>query len=168
MKAYLMSIIAAAFLVALLKALGGTGTGQGMLRLVGGILLTLTVFRPLEVLELKLPQTEHFRSDAQAAVSDGLEQAESMRNACITEGVQAYILNKAAAAGLDAQILVEVGEEGYPESVTVRATASPLQRQELTGVIVRELGIDKEAVIWIDPYQSSESMPSCEHTNIPS
>ena len=91
-----------------------------------------------------------------------------MRNACITEGVQAYILNKAAAAGLDAQILVEVGEEGYPESVTVRATASPLQRQELTGVIVRELGIDKEAVIWIDPYQSSESMPSCEHTNIPS
>ena len=105
---------------------------------------------------------------AQTAVADGLDQANKMRSACITEGYTAYILNKAAAEGLDAQVHVEAGEEGYPETVTIHAKASPLQRQELTGVLVRELGIDKEAVEWIDPYQSSESMPSCEHTNIPS
>ena len=168
MKAYLMSIIAAAFLVSLLNCLGGTGAAQGMRRIVGGLILTLAVFRPLGTVELKLPRTEQFRTDAQAAVADGLEQANRMRSACITEGYTAYILNKAAAEGLDAHVHVEAGEEGYPETVTIHAQASPLQRQELTGVLVRELGIDKEAVEWIDPYQSSESMPSCEHTNIPS
>jgi hypothetical protein len=163
-----MSIIAAAFLVSLLNCLGGTGAAQGMRRIVGGLILTLAVFRPLRTVELKLPRTEQFRTDAQAAVADGLEQANRMRESCITEGYTAYILNKAAAEGLDAQVHVEAGEEGYPETVTIHAQASPLQRQELTGDLVRELGIDKEAVEWIDPYQSSESTPSYEHTNIPS
>ena len=109
-----MSIIAAAFLVSLLNCLGGTGAAQGMRRIVGGLIMTLAVFRPLGTVELKLPRTEQFRADAQAAVADGLDQANRMRSACITEGYTAYILNKAAAVGLDAQIQVEVGEEGYP------------------------------------------------------
>ena len=148
MKAYLMSIIAAAFLVALLKALGGTGAGQGMLRLVGGILLTLTVFRPLEVLELKLPQTEHFRSDAQAAVSDGLEQAESMRNACITEGVQAYILNKATALGADVHVSVSVNSQHIPFAARITGDVTPEIRKQLAQTLETDLGITKENQSW--------------------
>ena len=105
---------------------------------------------------------------AEAAAASGLEQADELRLARITEGYEAYILTKAAGLGLDAQALVTVGERGYPESVTICAAASPGERQELTGAIARELGIEREAIAWIDPYQSSESMPFGEHTNIPS
>ena len=168
MKGYLMTLIAAAFLVSLLNGLGGNGPGQRVRRIIGGVILTLTVFRPLGTFELKLPPTEEFRSDAREAVDDGLAQAEAMRLACITERCSAYIWNKAAALGLDAEVTVEAGEEGYPESVAIRGQATPLQRQKLTGIIVRDFGIEKEAVVWIDPYQSSESTPSYEHTNIPS
>lgn len=168
MKGYLLGIVAAAFLVSLLNALGGTGAGLGTRKLVGGMLLTLAVFRPLGKLDLTIPELEEFRFYAEAAVSAGLEQADELRRQRITESCGAYILSKAEDLGLAVETEVTVGEEGYPESAIVRAAASPGERQELTGIIVRELGIEKEAVVWIDPYQSSESMPSCEHTNIPS
>lgn len=168
MKAWLLGIVAAAFLVSILNAVGGRGAGQGTRKLVGGILLTLAVFRPLGDLELTIPDLEEFRLDGDAAVAAGLEQADAMRLARISEGCRAYILSKAAALGLEPEVEVTVGENGFPEALTIRASASPGERQELTGIIVRELGIEKEAVVWIDPCQSSESMPSCEHTNIPS
>ena len=168
MKGYLLSIVAAAFLVSLLNALGGTGAGQGTRKLVGGLLLTLAVFRPLGKLDVTIPELEGFRFDAEAAVSAGLVQADEERLQRIRDGCVAYILSKAADLGLEAQTEVTLGEDGCPESVTIRASPSPVERQELTGIIVRDLGIEKEAVVWIDPYQSSESMPSYERTNIPS
>ena len=168
MKGYLLSIVAAAFLVSLLNALGGTGAGQGTRKLVGGLLLTLAVFRPLGKLDVTIPELEGFRFDAEAAVSAGLVQADEERLQRIRDGCAAYILSKAADLGLEAQTEVALGEDGCPESVTIRASPSPVERQELTGIIVRDLGIEKEAVVWIDPYQSSESMPSYERTNIPS
>ena len=168
MKGYLLSIVAAAFLMSLLNALGGNGTGQGTRKIVGGLLLMLAVFRPIGKFDVTVPELAEFHFDAEAAVSAGLEQADELRRQRITESYDAYILSKAAELGLAAEADVTVREDDYPESVTIRAATSPGERQELTGIIVRELGIEKEAVVWIDPYQSSESMPSCEHTNIPS
>lgn len=168
MKGYLLGIVAAAFLVSLLNALGGRGAGKEARRLVGGILVALAVFRPLGKFDITLPELDGFQLAAEAAAASGLEQADELRNQRITEGYEAYILTKAAGLGLDAQALVTVGESGYPESVTICAAASPGERQELTGAIARELGIEREAIAWIDPYQSSESMPFGEHTNIPS
>ena len=168
MKGYLLGIVAAAFLVSLLNALGGSGAGQEARRLVGGILIALAVFRPLGKLDITLPELDEFQLAAEAAAASGLEQADELRLARITQEYEAYILTRAAELGLDAAAEVTVGERGYPESVTIRAAASPGERQELTGAIARELGIEREAIVWIEPHQSSESMPFGEHTNIPS
>ena len=156
MKAYLLGFVAAAFLVSLLNALGGKGAGEGMRKLVGVFLLILAVFRPLGSLELTLPELDGFRQDAKAAVTEGTEQAQQAYTQRITDGYCAYILTNAEGLGLSAQVQVRVGEKGYPESVILFAAASPADRQNLTGCIARELGIEKEAVVWIDPYQSSE------------
>lgn len=163
-----MGIIAAAFLVSLLKALVGSGAGEGMRRLVGGLVMTLAVFRPLGSLELTMPDLREYQLAAEAAVSDGTAQAEEARMERITAELDAYILTKAAQLGLDPEVQVILGEENQPECVVISAAASPDERQRLTGLIVRELGIEREAVSWIDPYQSSESMPSSQHTNTPS
>lgn len=168
MKEWLLGVLAAAFLVSILNAMGGNWPGQEIRRLVSGLLLTLAVFRPMGNLDLTIPELEVFRAEGEAAAEAGLEQADKMRHQHITQSYCAYILTKADGLGLQAEAEVAVGENGFPQTVTIRACASPGERQELTGMIVRELGIEKEAVVWIDPYQSSESMPFCEHTNIPS
>lgn len=159
MKAYLLGIVAVAFLVSMLNTLGRDRAGKGTRKLVGGILLTLAVFRPFGTLELTVPDADAIRFHAESAVSAGLEQAEEERLRRITGGYDAYIWNKAAELGLDAEVQTTVGEDGMAVSVSIRAAASPTERQELTGTLIRELGIEKEAVVWIDPYQSSESMP---------
>lgn len=168
MKEYLLGIIAAAVLVSLLKALGGAGAGEGIRKLVGGLVLVLAVFQPLGTLDLSIPDLREYQLAAEAAAADGLDQARNARIERISADLGAYILTKAAALGLEPEVEMILGEEERPTNIRITAAASPNQRQALTGVILRELGMEKEAVTWIDPYQSSESTPSSEHTNTPS
>lgn len=168
MKGYLMGIVAAAFLVSLLRSLGGSGAGERVRRLVGGLLLTLAVFHPLGKPDLTIPDLREYQLAAEAAVSDVISQAEKARRERISADLGAYILTKAAQFGLEPEIQVILGEGECPQCVVITAAASPDERHRLTGIIVRELGIEREAVSWIDPYQSSESMPSSQHTNTPS
>ena len=68
------------------------------------------------------------------------------------------LVDEVHAAGLELElsVRVELGEDLTPEAVTLTGAASPLERQRLTDSIAGDLGIGKEAVIWIDPHQSSE------------
>lgn len=168
MREYLLGIIAAALLVSLLHALGGQGAGEGMRRLVGGILLTLAVFRPMGDMELILPDLQEYRAAADAIAAEGISQAAAARRECISSELRAYILTRADDLGLQAEVEVILGEEEFPERILITAAAAPGARQELTERIVRELGVERETVTWIDPYQSKESTPYSEHTNTPS
>ena len=94
--------------------------------------------------------------DARAAARAGAEQAKEEQARIITEACEAYIWNKAAGLELELSVRVELGEDLTPEAVTLTGAASPLERQRLTDSIAGDLGIGKEAVIWIDPHQSSE------------
>ena len=155
MKEYLLGIIAAALLVSVLNMLGGGGAGQGMRRLVGGILLTLAVFRPLGQLPLELPDWKEYQTAAAAAAAEGISHAQEAKRQRISDDLAAYILTKAAALGLEPEVEVILGEDDCPARIILTAAASPVERQSLTGTVVRELGLEKEKVTWIDPYQSS-------------
>ncbi len=167
MREYLLGIVAAALLVSTLHALGGQGAGEGVRRMVGGILLTLAVFRPLGQLDFQIPDLQEYQSAADAIAAEGISQAEEARRECISSELGAYILTKADDLGLQAEVEVILGEEEFPERILITAAAAPGARQELTDLIVRELGVERETVTWIDPYQSKESTPYSEHTNTP-
>ena len=152
-SAYLMRLICAAILCALVGAVDGGS--PGLRRLLAGIFLPLTALSPLAELELPELDPERFFADARAAVRDGTEQADEMQADIITDGCEAYIWNKAAAMGLELTIRLELDGEHLPCMVELTGQASPLERQKLTAELVRELGLGKENVIWIDPHQSS-------------
>lgn len=154
LSGYLMRMICAAFLCAVVQCVAGGS--QGIRRLIAGIFLTLTVLSPIGDIELPELDLELFRADAMAAVDHGTAQAEKMRSDIILEACEAYIWNKAAAMGLEPEIRLTLDPEGMPLSVELTGMASPLERQKLTQMIVRELGIRKEDVTWKDPHQSSE------------
>ena len=154
LSGYIMRLISAAILCALVSTI--EGSSQGIRRLITGIFLTLTALSPIGDLELPDFDPERIYADAQAVVRSGTAQADEMRFDIISEAYTAYIWNKAAAMELEPEISLEVDDEGMLRSVKLRGLASPLERQRLTDAIVEDLGVGKGDVTWIDPYQSSE------------
>ena len=156
MRAYLLRLICAAILTALVDALAGSGAGSGIRRLTAGIFLTLVAFSLPGSLELPELDLEEYRRQAEAVVSDGKEQASSAQADIISESLMAYIGTKAGEMGLTVTAELRLDEELRPCAAMLTGAASPLQRQELTDTLVRELGLAKEAVTWTETNQDSE------------
>lgn len=153
MREYLLSVTAAALLVSLVAAFSQRKSIQRVVALCGGLLLLLTVLRP--VIDLRTGDAEEwfsrFRPDGSVidgAVKEG--QKESAR--LITERTQEYILDKAEALG--AQLSVQVtlralsGSYQYPYTVILTGTWTQAQKQALSEEIARDLGIPEERQIW--------------------
>lgn len=153
LSGYLMRLICAAIVCALIGSVAGSS--QGLRRLIAGIFLTLTALSPVEDLKLPDLDLDRLRADAQRAVRDGTEQADHMQADIISEACRAYIWNKAAELGLELEVRLELDGECLPCSVELTGLASPLERQRLTETIVQDLGLGREDVTWKDPYQSS-------------
>ena len=143
MRAYLLRLICAAILTALVDALAGSGAGSGIRRLTAGIFLTLVAVSLPGSLELPELDLEEYRGQAEAVVSDGKEQASSVQSDIISESLAAYIGTKAGEMGLTVTAELRLDEELRPCALGLTGTASPLQRQELTDTLVRELGFAK-------------------------
>lgn len=150
---YLMRLICSSIVCAIIGAMDGNS--QGIRRLIAGIFMTLTVLSPMGDLDLPSLDLDGIHAQAQSAVRDGTAQAKEMRESIISEAYTAYIWSKAAEMGLELEIQLELDEEELLRTVVLTGLASPLERQRLTDAIIQDLGVGKEAVTWIDPYQSS-------------
>lgn len=156
MRAYLLRLICAAILTALVEAIAGNGPGSGIRKLTAGIFLTLVAFSLPGNLDLPDFDVEKYLRQAEIVVSEGEEQARSARADIIRESVAAYIVTKAGDLGLAVTAEVTLDEELQPSAVALTGAASPMEREELTETLVRELGLTKEAVTWTGSNQSSE------------
>ena len=156
MKAYAMTVICAAFILSILSALAPEGPGKETRRLAGTIFLVLAVLAPLGRSRLPALDLTALTREGEQAAQVGKAQYEAAFSAGITERLEAYILTKAAALGLEPQVHVELDPEGLPQWVELTADAEPHLREELTGQLARELGLKREDVIWKQPHQSSE------------
>ena len=152
----MLRLICAAILTALVDALAGSGTGSGIRRLTAGIFLTLVAFSLPGSLELPELDLEEYLRQAEIAASEGAEQASSAQADIISQSLTAYIGTKAGELGLTVTAEIRLDEELRPCAAMLTGAASPLQRQELTDTLVRELGLAKEAVTWTETNQDSE------------
>ena len=156
MSAYLMRLICAAILCALIDALGGSGTGAGMRRLTAGIFLTLVAFSlPTEFALPELDPDRIFR-EAEQVSFQGEALAREARTECIMQGCEAYVLSKAEEMGLEVSARIMLDEQFLPCRVELCGAASAQERQALSETGSRELGMGEEDVVWTDSHQSSE------------
>ena len=127
-----------------------------MRRLTAGIFLTLVAFSlPTELTLPELDPDRFFREAEQAAVQ-GEALAREARTECIMQGCEAYVLSKAEDMGLEVSVEIVLDADLRPCRVKLSGNASPLQQQELCGVLCTELGMGEEDVLWTRSYQSSE------------
>lgn len=154
MSSYLMRLICAAVLCALIDAIAGKGSG--MRRLTAGIFLTLVAFSlPTDV---RMPQLEpeRFFREARAAAAEGERIGQDAKRERILLGCEAYIQSKAEDLGMTVSAEVTLDDGLLPCRVELIGTAAPLERQALCEAVSRDLGLMEEDVIWTQSHQSSE------------
>ena len=156
-REYLLTVTAASIFCGILKSfMGETGSAAGMVRLLCGVFLALTVIRPLADIQLSewdlFPQ--EIQSQVDIAVAEGEDYGKQALARCIKEESEAYILDKAQAfQGIMAVEVTVNGEPPVPTECTIRGDISPYAKQQISKILEADLGIAKEDQRWI--YESS-------------
>lgn len=150
-KEYILSVICAAILCAILTGISGEkGSTAPIRKLICGIFLSFTVIAPLGNLRLTdlLEPLGDIRQDALAASAMGQTLYQESLSQVISEQTEAYILDKANARGVSLTVRVLPDESGKPHRVTMVGEISEAEQQKLMEILESELGIPKERQIW--------------------
>lgn len=112
--------------------------------------MAYTLIRPVLHLDFSSVTsfTGSFSSEAEAAAHIGEEAATDELTAVIKAKTESYILDKAAAMEVDLNVEITL-DSFIPTAVVLRGAVSPYARSTLTAWITQQLGIPKEAQVWI-------------------
>lgn len=154
LKDYLISVTAAALICGIvLSFLNKSGGIEEIGKLLTGLFLCVTVVSPLTNIPFDefsvLPS--YVQKNCEDAIDAGRLSASHLYRESISQRIQAYILDKAAALDTDLQIEVDLSEKepAVPIAITIRGKTSPYAKKQLSELIETQLGIGKEAQIWI-------------------
>lgn len=152
-KEYLLGVVAAAMLCAIVSQLAGKENFHGTaIKLICGVFMLLALVSPITKLNIHLP-SEIFSDISQQADQITSAAADSTQESIYTiikERTQAYILDKGNSYGVDMSVEVTLSDDRIPEPISVRiiGNVSPYNKKILSGVIENDLGIPAEAQIW--------------------
>ena len=149
LRSYLLSVIAAALLSAVGLSLLPKGSVRRVLGLCCGMLLALCALRPvLKLDEAALSQSlARFQMQAEEARTGIEVKNRELVAAIIKQSTQTYILDKASALGLEADVELETVYP-YPSAVTVTCEASAAQKLALQTYIIENFAIPAERQTW--------------------
>lgn len=147
---YLLRLIVGTLICGIVMSLV-QDTGQGpWIRTLCGMILAAVLLGPMTDLRWEsdfsaLP--ESFRAGQQQAAS-GQEMARQEQALCISQALEAYILDKAAQAGAALTVTVSLGEDLLPAGAELRGQLAPRVKEILSDMMEQELGIAKENQLW--------------------
>jgi hypothetical protein len=154
MRAYLIRLTAAAILASLVRRLAPkSGVGRAS-RLGAGLLILVTAFGPVAELDpLAAAKTLLQSGYSDVLSTQAVDQAaNSLLEELISDGAEAYILDKAGALGLtlSADVTCQV-EDTYPVpwSVRLEGSVTAQEKQALSEIIRQDLGIPEERQEWV-------------------
>lgn len=157
-RTWLIGITCAAIVVALCESLAPSGAVRKVGRFAGGLVLLIAVLQPFLTLDMRDLSgfLNEYRIEAGDYSTELETENEKLMKNIIEEQTGAYILDKAAALGIDScEVSVEAaaagdGEYPIPEAVTVTGNLSENQRSALSRQIEADLAIPAQRQIWED------------------
>ncbi len=161
LRSYLLSVIASALLSAVGMSLLPKGSIRRVLGLCCGMLLALTVLRPvLHLDDTALAESlARFQMQAEEARTGIEVKNRELVAAIIKQNTETYILDKASSLGLEADVEVTVELETaypYPSTVTVTGSASAAQKEALQSYITENFAISAERQTWRSGAEKTE------------
>ena len=152
-RQWMLGIVLTAFAGGLARQLVPKGREQALVRMAGGLLLTLAILRPLTRLDLTQaafhPETLQDQAAAQAEIYRGEQQDALTR--VIEEKTEAYICDKADRLGLTCTVTVTAaaGDSGVPLPDTVTLHGGGYSAA-LASWIEEEVGVPPEKQFWME------------------
>ena len=154
MGKYLLSVVGAALLCGIVtNLLGEKGAMGAAVKLLAGIYMTLTIIAPWGDLRLdELSQLkDQITADGERITLSGQNAARDAMAESIIANTRTYILDKAETFGaeLTVEVMLDDSTIPVPCGVRIRGSISPYNREKLSSIIQRDLGIPTEAQIWM-------------------
>lgn len=150
---YLLRVISAVLLQALLERICPSKGAGRIARLAGGLMLVMCVLSPLvrlDTQQLSALLARTVLSTQQATT--GIEiPTQDLASRIISERVQTYILDKAVQLGLQIEVEVSMHTEGaypYPDGVRLCGSMDESQRQELRYYIEENFAIPADRQVF--------------------
>lgn len=151
-KEYLIGVIAAAIVCAIISQMIGKGSFlSAALKLATGVFMLIALVAP--ALNLRIRPTKIF-SDISVQAEQITSSAENStrESICriIKDRTQTYILDKAKSQGADLTVDITLSDAEIPAPVSVEISGdvSPYTKKILSEMIEKDLGISAEAQIW--------------------
>ena len=154
LRAYLLSITAAAVIAAILIQITGTKSSTGkMIKIITGVFVSVTLLSPLIQFQIQdLEQYfEDFRISSEYASQQGSQMASEELAGIIKEQTETYILDEATKMGMEMRVEVKLSDANPPQPcyVILQGSVSPYQKKHLSQHINDYLGISQENQQWI-------------------
>lgn len=152
-REYLLSVTAGAMLCAIVTGLTGEkGALSGLQRLVCGLFLCFTAIAPLT--EVNISDFSDLALDilneGREIAREGEESSRAALRQIISDETRAYIMDKARSYGAEVEVQISLSRDDPPVPVgcIITGRLSPYVRQQLTKVLISELGIPEENLTW--------------------
>lgn len=153
-RSYLLGVVSAGMLCALVQTLTPKGAVRRVSTLACALVLILTVLSPLRALDVTaLARAVSRFSIAEDAAQSGVEiHSRELIATLIKQKCEAYILDKAQRLGaaVTAEVTVDsAGAYPYPSGVRLTGAATPDARRALGVLIEENLAIPSERQEWV-------------------
>lgn len=151
-KAYLLSILAAAIICGFVNRIVRNRANGAVVRMASGIIMLLTIIQPL--LDIDIVDWTGFYFDIEEQISDIQEKGDRERVNAISEIIKektaAYILQQAQSfhANISVDVILSDDSMPVPEYVRISGELAPYAKQQLINIIERELGVARENQLW--------------------
>lgn len=154
LREYLLSLAGCGMLLTLVLTVLRPGTIRTITGIMGGLLMILAAVSPVVKLDPdSIAETIWSMQVDGEELRNGVEfGSRELLSQVIRERCAAYILDKAAAMGVNLEVnitLEETGDLPYPIAVTITGNWSPSEQKALQDYISGELGIPRERQEWI-------------------
>lgn len=149
-REYVLAVVASAMICAVISNLFQNSSLKELVRLLGGLMLTLTVIKPITDIDFSaLSQWElPYMQDAAYYRKQGEVQADEAISERIKAETEAYILAEAERMKAKIQVEIMLNEDCIPYKADLRGNISPVVRQHMQTFLETTFAIAKENQIW--------------------
>ena len=153
-KSYITNIIYCSFIIGVISVIPiQSKIVSGIIKFVSVMIVTIVIIEPIT--QCKFPKLTSFdqlySSDIERIIEHAEDTASYEERKIINDLIVAYILDKASSLGVNINVTIDLSPEYpyTPEQIQISGPVSPYVRNILSEYIERNLGVAKEAQIWI-------------------